>query len=84
MKIAVRLVAYVGDAIPNIDESGEGEIDLPEGATVADALAVLDVAAAEMYMTLVNDAGRPAFRIRMKTVLNDGDELTVFPPIKGG
>ncbi len=83
MKIAVRLVAYVGDAIPNIDEAGEGEIDLPDGATVADALAILDVAAAEMYMTLVNDAVvRPS--VQDETELNDGDELTVFPPIKGG
>ena len=83
MKIAVRLVAYVGDAIPNIDESGEGELELPQGATVANALAILDVAAAEMYMTLVNDAVvRPS--VQGETVLNDGDELTVFPPIKGG
>ena len=83
MKIAVRLVAYVGDAIPNIDESGEGELELPQGATVADALTILDVAAAEMYMTLVNDAVvRPS--VQGETVLNDGDELTVFPPIKGG
>lgn len=83
MKIAVRLVAYVGDAIPNIDESGEGNIELPEDATVADALAVLDVAAAEMYMTLVNETViRPS--VQGETVLSDGDELTVFPPIKGG
>ncbi len=83
MKIAVRLVAYVGDAIPNIDDNGEGEIELPDGATVADALDHLDVAAAEMYMTLVNDAVvRPS--VQDEAVLTDGDELTVFPPIKGG
>ena len=83
MNIAVRLVAYVGDAIPDIDDSGVGVIDLPDGATVFDALTKLDVAAAEMYMTLVNDAVvRPS--VQDETVLEDGDELTVFPPIKGG
>jgi sulfur carrier protein ThiS len=83
MKISVRLVAYVGDAVDGIDETGRGELELPDGATVSDALESLDVAGAEMYLTLVNDSAvRPSDQD--DTILQDGDELAVFPPIKGG
>ena len=83
MKVKVRLVAYVGDAVDGIDDAGCGEINLRDGASVSDALEILDVAAAEMYMTLVNDnAVRPSDQD--DTLLQDGDELSVFPPIKGG
>lgn len=83
MKIVIKLVAYVGEPVRGIDRHGEGQIEIPEGTTLADLLGRLDVAAAELYLTLVNDV---AVRERDQPahVLSDGDRVTVFPPIKGG
>lgn len=83
MKIPVKLVAYLGDPVSGIDDQGNGVIDVPEGTTLAGLLARLDVAGAELSLTLVNDAavreGDQAGR-----VLVDGDRVVVFSPIKGG
>lgn len=83
MKVTVKLVAYLGDPVPGIDDQGNGVIELPEGTTLAGLLARLDVAGAELSLTLVNDA---AVRESDQTarLLGDGDRVTVFPPIKGG
>jgi len=83
VKIPVKLVAYLGDPVSGIDDQGNGVIDVPEGTTLAGLLARLDVAGAELSLTLVNDAavreGDQAGR-----VLVDGDRVVVFSPIKGG
>jgi len=83
VKIPVKLVAYLGDPVRGIDDQGNGVIDVPEGTTLAGLLARLDVAGAELSLTLVNDA---AVREGDQAghVLADGDSVVVFPPIKGG
>lgn len=56
---------------------------MPDGASVADVMARLDVARETLTMTLVNDtAVRPA--LHDSHIMVDGDVLTVFPPIEGG
>jgi len=83
MKVPVKLVAYVGEPVRGIDRDGEGVVDVPDGTTLAGLLERLDVAAAELYLALVNDEA-----IRQSDqatrVLRAGDRVTVFPPIKGG
>lgn len=83
MKIAVKLVAYLGDPVPGIDDQGNGVMELPDGATLSDLLARLDVAGAELSLTLVGDVAVPE-RDQAARVLQDGERVTVFPPIKGG
>jgi sulfur carrier protein ThiS len=83
VRIAVKLVAYLGDPVPGIDDQGNGVIDLPEGTTLADLLGRLDVAGAELSLTLVGDVAVPE-RDQASRVLQDGERVTVFPPIKGG
>ena len=54
-------------------------IDLPEGSTVADLVAALDLAPGQARLTFVNGrARRPHHR------LAPGDQVGVFPPIGGG
>lgn len=55
------------------------ELELPEGATVADILAALRVPSRVETVLLVN--GRRAER---GTAVSPGDEITLFPPMEGG
>ncbi len=53
------------------------------GATTADALAALDLPAADIYVTLANgEVVRAAERAGRR--LAEDDTLMVFPPIEGG
>jgi sulfur carrier protein ThiS len=83
VKINIKLVAHSGSPIPGIGPDGEGSLEVSDGATVADVLGQLDVAKEKLTMALVNEAVvRPA--IHHEHCLNDGDLVTVFPPIEGG
>ena len=83
MKIRIKLVAHAGKPVAGIGSDGEGELYVPDGATVGDVMARLDVARETLTMTLVNDeVVRPA--LHGAHVLAAGDLLTVFPPIEGG
>ncbi len=79
MKITVKTVAIRPPAPPN----AERVIELPDGAVVANALAMLGLARPDSHATLLNDETVPAGK-RAETALKAGDILTVFPPIKGG
>lgn len=83
MKIAVKLVAYLGDPVAGFDEQGNGIVEVPEGTTLSGLLARLDVAGAELSLTLVDDVAVRE-RDQAARVLQDGERVTVFPPIKGG
>ncbi len=83
MRINIKLVAHSGAPIPGIGSDGEGSLEVPDNATVADVLGQLDVAKEKLTMALVNEAVvRPALHGEHR--LEDGDLLTVFPPIEGG
>ncbi len=57
-----------------------GVLDLPEDATVEDALNALQIPPNHIHLTMVNGEHQ-----RDKTRrLQDGDELMVMPPVAGG
>jgi len=79
VKITVKLVAIRPPAPPET----ERVMELPDGATVADALAGLGLQKPDGHATLLNDETVPA-GTRAGTLLKADDILTVFPPIHGG
>jgi sulfur carrier protein ThiS len=59
------------------------EIDLPEGASVADALVKFGLENPDTHAALLNDDPVPANE-RAQRLLKAGDVITAFPPIHGG
>lgn len=81
MIVTVRLFAAYRDLL------GEEEIDLDldDEATVGDALALLK----DQFPALAEQGYSPLTAVNLKHVskrhiLEDGDELAVFPPVSGG
>ena len=81
MIVTVRLFATYRDLL------GEEEIllDLDDGAMVGDALALLK----EQFPELVNQGYSPLTAVNLehvskRHVLEEGDELAIFPPVSGG
>jgi len=77
MRVTVRAFANLRDHAPLV--TGSAELPLAEGACVADLLAALRVPPTVQTVLLIN--GRRAVAA---TQLNDGDEVTLFPPMEGG
>jgi molybdopterin converting factor small subunit len=80
MNIEVRLFAQLRKYLPRDSSQGSTRIDMPDGATIADALAELGIPASAAHMTLVDGSHEANVRQRLK----DGCTLSVFPPLAGG
>ena len=74
MKVKIKLFATLRKFGPE-----EQEVDLPENATIGDAINLLNLPKEIPLLKIVNGEHRPP-----KHRLKDGDELALFPPIAGG
>ena len=75
MQIAVKLMGLLKPRTP-----AGGRIELAEGATITDALRVLEIDAPPTFMFSVNGQLE---RSRERTLSAD-DQLTILPPVGGG
>lgn len=83
MKIKLRLYATLRCHLPAESEGGQVVLDLPEGATIPDALAIVHVPIGQAHIVLINN--RHVLRDQIATrPLVEADELAVFPAIGGG
>ncbi|MCB2102785.1 MAG: MoaD/ThiS family protein [Rhodobacterales bacterium] len=82
MRVRVRLIALDPHGAAPDGLGGSRDLDLPDGATLADGLRALGLEGAGM-MVMVNDGPVPP-ESRADHGLADGDGITVFPPIQGG
>lgn len=73
MKVKIKLFASLRSFGPD-----EQVIELPDNATIDDAINTLDIPKTAL-LRIVNGEHRPP-----KHQLQDGDDLALFPPIAGG
>ncbi len=74
MKVKIKLFATLRQFGPD-----EQEVILPDGATVQDAITLINLPERIPLLKIVNGEHRPP-----AYSLKDGDELALFPPIAGG
>lgn len=79
MKVFVKLYALLRKHHPGPKRSVPLEVELPEGATVADLVPVLDLPAGLVRSAFVNNV-----EADLESVLHDGDVIGLFPPVVGG
>ncbi len=79
VNISVKLFASLRKYRPDLDHGEAANLELPDGATLNDVLNELGIAPDETKQCFVN-----ALVQDLDWVLQDGDEVGVFPPIAGG
>jgi molybdopterin converting factor small subunit len=91
MKIQVQLFSFLRSCLPPGTERGKAMVELPDGATLADLVSRLgidrmlgyeaaDLVSRSAWQVMVS--GR--YEADMSRVLQDGDQVGIFPPISGG
>ena len=79
MRVYVKLFATLRRYVENAGYGVPFEVDLPEGATIADLIHHLNLPAEEVKLAFVNARARPE-----DWRLEPGDEVGIFPPVGGG
>ncbi len=77
MNISVKLYGMLRDHLPR-EAKGRTTLEMPVGSTVADVLEKLAVPGA--YMVAVNQGAETDRAV----VLQEGDQVRLFPPVGGG
>ncbi len=83
MRITVKLFATLSRYLPAGTERNVAEIDVPDGATVADVIEWLGLPEEEVHMTLL-DGRFVAPEERASTPIAPGQALAIWPPVAGG
>ena len=79
MHVTVRVFATLKRYLPEERANHPFDLNLPEGATLADVVRLVGLPATEVKVTFVN--GRTE---ELSFPLHAGDEVGIFPPIGGG
>ncbi|HFC05385.1 MAG TPA: MoaD/ThiS family protein [Rhizobiales bacterium] len=83
MKITFKTGGMIADILPEGCDDDQTVLDLPDGAVITQAMAQLGLPEDDFYLVILNDVVCPK-KARATTRLSDGDELGIYPPLKGG
>lgn len=79
MRVFVKLIANYRAALPPEAKNGITQLDLPEKATVYDAISQFDIPLNDESVIVLN-----GLTVDMNTPLKEGDTVTAFSAIAGG
>lgn len=83
MKLTLKTGGLLKRYLPEGAEGNTAEIDVPDGLSITGVLEHLGAPADGNYLIVVNgDAVPPS--TRGDVILNDGDAISLMPPLKGG
>jgi sulfur carrier protein ThiS len=84
MHITFKLYASLTDYLPPERRPGNAiELDVAEGASVADVIAPFSLPVKLVHLVLINGVFVPPAE-RTSRALREGDVLAIWPPIAGG
>ena len=83
MKITLKLYATLGAFLPPGAARNAIQLDVADGATIADVLARQNVPREACHLILVNGVFSPPASAHARELV-DGDTLAVWPPVAGG
>lgn len=79
MLVEVRLYATLREHSPPGAVNGVFSVTVAAGASLADLLTILGIAANKVHLRMVNGVG-----VTEQHLLQDADRIGLFPPIGGG
>lgn len=79
MIVKVKLFATLRKYLPDLELGSSKEVPIQEGITIAGLYETLGIPIEEIKLAYVN-----GIYCEPDVVLNDGDEIGIFPPIGGG
>ena len=79
MKIKVRVFATLRKYIPDLKLGQTKEMQVEEGVSIADLYKFLNIPVEEIKLAYVN-----GIFCEPDSILKEGDEIGIFPPIGGG
>ena len=83
MHIIVRTAGLLGRYLPPGSAGNEARIEVGAGSTPLDIMRRLELPEDDRYLIMLNGQVVPAAQ-RPSVQLSDGDDLGIFPPLKGG
>ncbi len=80
MKVTVKLFATLRKYLPPDATGGKAEVELPDGATVRQLVERLGIPQSAARLVMVDGEHCP----ELDTPLQDGQTVSIFPPVAGG
>lgn len=79
MRVRVKVFATLARYVPGVKAATPFDVDVADGATLADLARQLNLPGQEVKTVFVNGRAQP-----LSHVLKPGDEIGIFPPVGGG
>ena len=83
MQITFKLYASLGEFLPAHAQSNQVQLDVGEGATIAEVIAPFNLPMKLVHLVLINGVFIPPEQ-RATRALSAGEVLAIWPPIAGG